>query len=66
MPETSALLYDKATEWLVSVRAEAERCAMVDEPQISDRIQRDVLANRARRAARYLTVLADRLELYDA
>jgi hypothetical protein len=65
MPEPSAL-YDQIYEWLVSVRAGAERCAMVDEPQISGRHQRDALAIKARRAARYLTALADRLELYDA
>lgn len=66
MPKPPSALCDKIYEWLVSVRAEAERCAMVNEPQISDRAQRDALANKARRAARYLTALADRLELYDA
>lgn len=66
MSTESSALYEKAYEWLVSVRAEAERCAMVDEPQISARNERDALAEKARRAARYLTALADRLELYDA
>lgn len=58
--------YEEMHAWLLSVQRKAEIAMKAMEPKVVDRIERDVLADRARRAMCYLAVLADRLELFDA
>lgn len=64
--DTGSPLFEEMHGWLIQLQVEAEGITKRDEPQITNRIERDVLAERAHRAARYLTALADRLELFDA
>lgn len=64
--DTGSPHYTFLHSWLTNVRQAASDAHQAGSPQIVNRIERDVLAMRAREAAHYLTALADRLELFDA
>lgn len=66
MSEPPSVLYADLHSWLLAVQQTIELKAWPESAQITDVNERGALAHRARRAARYCTALADRLELFDA
>lgn len=64
--DVGSALYSSLYAWVTDVRKAAAYAYQDEAPQITNRIERDVLATRVREASHLLTALADRLELFDA
>ena len=58
-------LYGSLHAWATSITRQTERVYVNDPPALTNPIHRKVIADQAREAARYLTALADRLELFN-